>query len=39
MRFQLGNPAGAEQDLRRALEIEPSDREARELLEILQQGG
>jgi predicted Zn-dependent protease len=39
MHFQLGNPAAAEQDLQSALAIEPNDREARELLQILQQGG
>jgi Tfp pilus assembly protein PilF len=39
MRFQLGNVSGAEEYLLRALEIEPGDREAQELLEILRQGG
>jgi Tfp pilus assembly protein PilF len=39
MRFQLGDAAGSERDLRRALDIEPSDAEARELLQILRSGG
>jgi Tfp pilus assembly protein PilF len=39
MRFQLGDVAGSERDLRRALDIEPSDAEARELLQILRSGG
>jgi tetratricopeptide (TPR) repeat protein len=39
MRFQLGDAAGAERDLRQALAIEPSHQEARELLDILRRGG
>jgi len=38
MHFRLGDPAAAERELRRALEISPSDPEARELLDVLQQG-
>jgi tetratricopeptide (TPR) repeat protein len=38
MHFRLGDPAAAEQELRRALQIAPNDPEATELLRVLQQG-
>ncbi len=38
MRFRLGDRAGTERDLRKALEIEPGDPEATQLLRVLEQG-
>lgn len=39
MHFRLGDPAAAEEDLEAALRIAPDDREARQLLTVLRQGG
>ena len=38
MRFRTGDYAGAERELRRALELEPGNAEAAQMLAALQQG-
>ncbi len=38
MRFRLGDRAGAARDLEKALELEPGDAEATQLLQVLRQG-